>query len=86
MNGMELENTVEYFTAPNGDHVSIMTTPEGTATAIVCHPVNNVLYFRRKYNSRAIAMREMVKDFGTLDCTTMVQTWRKVDRSRSAGV
>ena len=68
---------VEYYTAENGDHVSITITPDDAACLIVCHPVNNEMYFKQDYKSRRGALVAMHRKCGKCKFNFMTETFRK---------
>ena len=64
----------EYYTAENGDHLSITIKPDDSAVLIACKPVNNKLYFRKEYKTRKGAVVAMGKRFGKCDFNCMTTT------------
>ena len=79
--GFKLTRTsiAEYYTAPNGDHCSILIDPDGKATLMLCHPVNNKMYFRKTYNTRRGAKNAMTRRHGVCRFDSMTETYRKED-------
>jgi len=69
--------TTEYYTAANGDHVSITVHPDYSATLIICRPVNNQLDFQQKYKTRRGALIAMHRKCGKCKFNSMTQTFRK---------
>ena len=67
----------EYYTAENGDHVSITINPDDKATLIICAPVNNKMYFNETYKTRRSALIAMHRKCGKCHFTSMTQTYRK---------
>ena len=67
----------EYYTAPNGDHVSITVHPDDSATLIVCAPVNNKLVFKKEYKTRRGALIAMHKNCGKCKFLHMTATFTK---------
>lgn len=67
----------EYYTAENGDHVSITISPDDSATLIICRPVNNKLAFQQTYKTRRGALIAMHKKCGKCDFNYMTNTFRK---------
>ena len=67
----------EYYTAANGDHVSITISPDDSATLIICRPVNNKLAFQQTYKTRRGALIAMHKKCGNCEFNSMTSTFRK---------
>ena len=67
----------EYYTAENGDHVSITIMPDDTATLIICRPVNNEKYFKQDYKSRRAALIAMRRKCGKCEFNSMTHTFTK---------
>lgn len=69
----------EYYTAPNGDRVSITVFPDDSATMIVCAPVNNAEVFRQKYKTRRGALIAMHRKCGKCEFNHMTSTFTKTN-------
>lgn len=67
----------EYYTAENGDHVSVTVRPDNTACLMVCKPVNNALYFRQTYKTRKGAIAAMRRKCGKCEFSSMTATYVK---------
>lgn len=67
----------EYYTATNGDHVSITVHPDDSATLIVCAPVNNKVVFRQEYKTRRGALIAMHRKSGKCVFNCMTSTFTK---------
>lgn len=67
----------EYYTAENGDHVSITLHPDDSATLIICRPVDNQLDYQQTYKTRRGALIAMHKKCGMCEFNSMTHTFRK---------
>lgn len=69
----------EYYTAPNGDHVSITVHPDDSAVLIVCSPVNNKVIFRQEYKTRRGAVIALHRNNGKCEFHHMTSTFTKTN-------
>lgn len=67
----------EYYTAANGDHVSITVHPDDTATLIICRPVDNRLDVQKTFKTRRGALIAMHRKCGKCEFNSMTSTFRK---------
>lgn len=67
----------EYYTAENGDHVSITVSPDDSATLIICRPLDNQVAYLQTYKTRRGALIAMHKMCGKCTFNSMTQTYRK---------
>lgn len=67
----------EYYTAANGDHVSITVHPDDTATLIICRPVDNRLDVQKTFKTRRGALIAMRRTCGKCEFNSMTSTFRK---------